>query len=260
MLKHLFGCKSVEKILLFLLVNEKCYAHQLQRMLHISLTPIQKALARLEEGQIITCHYEGKAKIYQFNPSYPLLNELEILLQRAFHRLPPNEKKGYYYLKPEKYSDSKKDYELIELIWCQLASITRVTLIAKSRSKCTMEWNRKGKGAVHIKQEPNSLIFQESGTWHGEGERPHNYCSSFRWTLNRLDKLISLEHLRLGEHNPIFLFHLVPSEDNRLESLTPHLCGEDSYFGWLKYTPLFIQMNFKTIGPKKNEEIEYIYT
>jgi hypothetical protein len=260
MLKSLFGCKSVEKILFYLLVNEKCYAHQLHRMLHISLTPIQKALERLEEGEIVKSHFECKAKIYQFNPNYPILNELEMLLKRAFHRLSPHEKKGYYYLKPERYNESRKDHELIDLIWNQLLTVSRVTLIAKSRSKCTREWNRKGKGAVLVKKEDLRITFVENGSWCGEGEQTHNYCSSFRWTLNRLEKMISLEHLRLGENHPIFLFNLVPSEANRLESLTPHLCGEDSYFGWLKYNPLFIQLNFKTIGPKKNEEIEYVYT
>ncbi len=260
MLKSLFGCTSVEKILLYLLVNEKCYALQLHRTLHTALSPIQKALVRLEAGGIVQSYYEGKAKMYQFNPSYPMLHELEMLLKRAFHQLPPHEKKKYYYLKPERYTDSKNDHELIDLIWHQLLTVSRVTLLAKSRSKFSKEWNRKGKGTVQIKQDERTITFVENGFWSGEGEQGHNYSSSFRWTLNRWEKMISLEHLRLGENHPIFLFHLIPSEANRLESMTPHLCGEDSYFGWLKYNPLFIQLNFKTIGPKKNEEIEYVYT
>lgn len=260
MLKFIFGCKSIERILFFLLVNEKCYAHQLHRTLCIPLTPIQKALTRLEEGEILISSVEGKIKTFQFNSQYPLLNELEMLLKRAFHLLEPHEKKQYYYLKPSKPNESKQDFELLQDIWDQLVNISSVTLIAKSHSKSIVQWCRKGKGKVMVKNEASQLTFYEAGSWYGDSEQLQNYSNCFRWTLNHHEKMISLEHLRLGEQKPVFLFHLIPMKTNSLESLNPHLCGEDSYFGWVHYNPLFIQLNFKTIGPKKNEEVEYIYT
>lgn len=226
MLKFILGCKSIERILFYLLVNEKCYAHQIHRFLHIPLTPVQKALARLEEGNVVVSSIEGKTRIFKFNPHFPLLNELEILLKKAFHLLPPNEKKQYYYLKPSKSQQSRQDHELLELIWNQLLTVTGVTLLAKSNSKSSVQWHRKGKGRVIVKQDSNSLIFNEQGSWQGEAEQLHNYSNSFRWTLNRWDKLIGLEHLRHGENRPVFLFHLVPIKAGQLESLNPHLCGK----------------------------------
>ncbi len=96
MLEVLCGNKTVEKILIFLFVNGKCYGTQLHRLLKIALTPIQKALIRLEKGNLIISHYEGKTRLYQFNPAYPLLHELELLLKKTYTLLPACEKKEYY--------------------------------------------------------------------------------------------------------------------------------------------------------------------
>lgn len=260
MLKPLVGCHSVEKILLYLLVNETCYASQLQRVLHTPLTPLQKALIRLEEGGILTSYYEGKTRIYQFNPNYPLLEELERLLTKVFTLLPPQEKKSYYYLKYIDSREQKQQHELLKLIWGQLKTVSNVALIAKSHARSMNRWIRKGNGTVQVKQENNSLIFTEQGQWKEEQGQTHNYSNRFRWTRDRLEGMLSLEHLRLGENHPVFLFHLMPTANNLLESVHSHLCGEDSYFGWLNSNHLFLQLKFRTIGPKKNEDLEYIYT
>ncbi len=259
MLRSLFGCKSIERILLYLLVNEKCYAQQLHRMLQVPLTPIQKGLVRLEEGGIISSSRDGKIRIYQFNPDYPLFNELEELLKKAFYKLPPHEKKCYYYLQQVRSGVRKQRYDLLESTWQSLKSITSVRLLAKSRSKRT-GWNGIGSGKVAVKEQNQAIIFTEQGSWRRERGEVHNYSNSYRWIWNRLDGMLSLEHLRRGEDNPVFLFHLIPTKSNLLESLHSHLCGEDTYFGWLQYSNLFLQLNFRTIGPKKNEEIEYVYT
>jgi hypothetical protein len=261
MLKMLLGCRSVEKVLFFLLVNEKCYAHQLHRTLQTSLTPIQKALNRLENGSVLMSYQEGKQRIYQFNPDYPLLSELEFLLNKAFSLLPIQDKKSYYYMKQPSHREKKERLELLQCIWNQLKHVSNVSLIAKSHIKSTNYWQRKGMGHVSVKQEgERSLIFIEQGSWSGEQEQTHNYYNSFRWTWNPHELMLSLEHLRRGEHQPVFLFHLAPNDTYDLQSLHSHQCGEDSYFGWLKYSPLFLQLKFKTMGPKKNEEIECIYT
>jgi hypothetical protein len=260
MLKSLVGCHSIEKILLYLLVNETCYASQLHRLLHTPLTPIQKALIRLENGGILTSDYEGKIRIYQFNPNYPLLKELESLLTKVFTLLSPLEKKNYYYLKYASNCERKQQHELLRLIWDQLKMISNVALVAKSHSKSMNRWIRKGNGSVQVREENNKLIFTEQGQWkEGQGQT-HNYSNRFCWTWNRLEGMLSLEHLRFGENHPIFLFHLIPTENNLLESLHSHLCGEDTYFGWLNFNSLFLQLKFRTIGPKKNEELEYVYT
>lgn len=260
MLKALFGCKSIEKILLYLLVNEKCYAQQIHRLLQTPLTPIQKALTRLEKGKILSSCYEGKIRIYQFNLDYPFLPELELLLKKAFNQLPLSEKKSYHYLSYTKTGERKQHEQTLQRIWNNLKAVTRVTLVAKSHSKQLGEWNRKGEGVVVVKHDNQTLTFNEQGTWKENQKQVNHYSNSFRWSWKRFEGMLALEHLRLGENHPVFLFHLVPTKVNFLESLHPHLCGEDSYFGWLQYNDLFMQLNFRTIGPKKNEEIQYIYT
>ena len=167
MLKHLLGCKSVERILLYLLVNECCYPHQLHRLFETPLTPIQKAFKRLEEGGVVTSSYEGKMRLYRFNAGYPLLSELEMLLKRAFQQLSPQEKKSYFMKK----SKERPKQELLELVWAHLKNVSRVKLVAKSLSKQSPRWHRKGEGKVVVKEEGLFLIFYEQGSWREEKGR-----------------------------------------------------------------------------------------
>lgn len=96
MLKHLFGNQTVEKIQFFLLKNKTCYASQLKREVGGALAPIQNALDRLEEGNVIVSQLVGRTRLYQFNPRYPFLKELEALLERAYAFLPDEIKRQYY--------------------------------------------------------------------------------------------------------------------------------------------------------------------
>lgn len=96
MLEYLFGSQSVEKILFYLLVNENCYASELQRQLGGALSPIQKGLGRLEKGGIIVSTLKGRTRIYQFNPRYPFLQELKQFLNKSYRFLPQDIKKQSY--------------------------------------------------------------------------------------------------------------------------------------------------------------------
>lgn len=260
MLQALFGNPTIEKILLFLLVNEKCYATQLHRLLMTPLTPLQKGLERLEKGGIVTSYYEGKTRIYHMNEGYPLLKELESFLKRAYTLLPSQEKKLYYYIKPS-HSGGRKDHQhLLLRVWSQLQEITCMTFISRCRSETVSGWNGNGKGDVMASYDGNAtILFHEEGTWHNEKGQDFRFSNAFRWTLNRLEGMLSLEHLRYGVNRPVFLFHLAPTDASTLQSLHSHLCGEDTYFGHLQCLKEAIHLNWRIIGPKKNEEIEYIY-
>src|SRR5277367_4746065 len=101
MLGGLCGNKNIQKVLLFLFVNNKCYGAQLQRLLRTPLTSLQNALTRLEKGKIITSYYEGKTKLFQLDPAYPLLTELEQLLKKSYTLLSPQDKKLYSLVQQE---------------------------------------------------------------------------------------------------------------------------------------------------------------
>ena len=96
MLDALFGNRVIEKILFFLLINQKCYAYQLKKRFDMPLYSLQRALTRLEDGGIIVSFNEGKTRMYQFNPRYPFLKELVAFLEKAYTFLPEDLRLKYY--------------------------------------------------------------------------------------------------------------------------------------------------------------------
>lgn len=264
MLDPLFGSKTIKKVLLFLFVNEKCYGTQLHKILKTPLTPIQKSLARLEKGGVIMSYYEGKTRIFQFSPAYPLLSELESLLKKAYTLLSTHEKKAYSVFKSENGSSSlnKQEHEnLLMAFWERLSFVNELTFHAKSQLKETGHWHGKGKGFVTVTREgETTLIFNEKGSWHGEKNHEMDFSNVFRWTLDRPNGMISLEHLRYGPNNPIFLFHLAPTNPRTLTSVDSHLCEGDTYFGQILCDTHSLRLNWRVIGPKKNDELDYYYS
>ncbi|MCH9609127.1 MAG: hypothetical protein S4CHLAM45_03490 [Chlamydiales bacterium] len=263
MFEVLFGSKNVEKILIFLFVNGRCYGAQLQRVFNTPLTPLQKVLIRLEQGGLICSHYEGKTRIYRFNQGFPLLSDLEQLLKKAYTLLPAHEKKLYYLgndTRGFRQNHSVKKLGTLLEFWERLTSVKRLSFQAYSKSKENSGWNGRGTGEVDVsKTDTNILVFHEKGSWKGKDNRDISFTNIFRWTLDRVSGVISLEHLRRGIENPVFLFHLAPSTGHTLSSVDSHLCDGDSYFGQVQFDQYSLKLTWRVIGPKKNEEMEYSY-
>ncbi len=266
MLEELFGSKSVAKILLFLLVNEQCYGAQLQSLLNTLLTPIQKALQRLDQDGILTSHYEGKLRMYKLSPTYPLRNELETLLKKAYGLLPCHEKKLYCFIHRPKMpaqeeirrTQDKKE-ELLKF-WGMLSQIRHLSFSARSR-KGEESMTKIGKATVEVLTPTSSVIvFQEKGHWFQDQIPETAFNSSFRWTLDTQACLITLEHLRYGSTHPVFLFHLTPTKPFTLEAVDAHLCAADTYLGNVSWSQTQIDFYWRIIGPSKNDELIYHYT
>jgi hypothetical protein len=102
MLESLFGGKNVEKVLFFLLVNKRCYGRQLSLIFQQAISTFQNVLDRLETGGVLVSFLEGKTRLYQFNPRYPYLKELEAFLVKAYAFLPQEIKEKYYEPKSRK--------------------------------------------------------------------------------------------------------------------------------------------------------------
>lgn len=263
MLEGLCGNKNVYRILIFLFVNGKCYGTQLHRSFKTPLTPIQKALNRLEKGGLITSYYEGKTRLYQFNPAYPLLEELEQLLKKAYTLLPAHSKKEYYVAKVDLsfVSIQENPRQILQTFWERLRQVKQLSFNAKSKSKEELGWTGKGKGEVIIsKENDNTLIYNEKGIWLNKNGDQVSFTNVFRWTLDRHTGIIALEHLRRGVDHPVFLFHLAPTNAYSLSSVDSHLCEGDSYFGQIHLDSNSLRLNWRVIGPKKNEEIDYYYS
>lgn len=259
MLEGLCGNKNIQKVLLFLFVNNKCYGTQLQRLLKTPLTSLQNALARLEKGRVVLSYCEGKTRLYQLNPVYPLLGELEQLLKKAYTLLPPQDKKLYSLVQQETFEKRLQEPLLISF-WERLKTVKQFTRHAQSRSKEEKGWNGNGKGEVLVDKPTDAiLVFHERGSWQVSQSQDISFSNTFRWTLDRSAGMISLEHLRLGPDKPVFLFYLTPTGNNLLASVDSHLCEEDVYLATVPWDRHSIRLNWRVIGPKKNEEMEYRY-
>ncbi len=96
MLEYLFANKNVEKILIYLCLHDKANATELSRSFDSALDPIQKTLRKLEEGGLLASFLEGRTRVFQWNPRYPFLEEIQALAKKAYSFLPPDIRETRY--------------------------------------------------------------------------------------------------------------------------------------------------------------------
>lgn len=94
MLEVLFGNKTVSQILLYLQKHERSYATEIARKLKVPLNMVQKQLERLARGQILTRYFEGKNKVYEWNQSYQLHEQVRKFLATCRDKAKKGIKKG----------------------------------------------------------------------------------------------------------------------------------------------------------------------
>jgi len=265
MLGSLLGSKKVGEVLIFLFINGKGYPSQIANALDSSLTPVQHALKRLEKASIASSYYEGKNRMYELSRSYPLYEELESLIKKAFFIL-PSEAKKHYLLSPtltyNKESPLTRSVPAVLAdIWKKLEASSQVLYVAHDRSSHETNTTGQGSGNVSIIREtPYQMIFEEEGSWQMDKGLSFNYRNFFRWTVDSHRGILAVEHLRFGKHHPVFLFHLIPVSNRLLESVATHVNGEETYFGYLENKVHGLKLCCRTISPQKNESITYFYT
>lgn len=96
MLESVLGNKTKEKILLTVLVRDDIHARDVVTIFRVSLSSVQNQLKRLEKGGVLVSRLKGRTRLYGFNPRYPFLNELKILLKKAMEFIPKSERERYY--------------------------------------------------------------------------------------------------------------------------------------------------------------------
>lgn len=133
----------------------------------------------------------------------------------------------------------------IAVFWRKLQMVQAVDL------RCTKENDWHGFAKVVITPEQNeALLFHEKGEWKNTNL---SFTNTLRWILH-LDR-ISLEHLRFGSHLPVRLVDLTPTAENCLNSISPHLCGQDKYSAQIFWDQEGIHLHWDILGPLKNEKI-----
>lgn len=255
MLSNLLGSKHAEKILLFLLVNETCYASEVQRAFKTALSPIQWMLLKFEKEGILLSETFGKKKLFRLNFDYPLYQEIKALLKAAFVHLPPEKKKELFslraswQLKPkEEWKHKKRIAACINSFWDRLGKVGKVSIQTQTAGQ--------GFGSVSLIKKEREIVFTERGQW----ASGLDFNKTLRWKLDDSTGLISLEHLHYGEERPVFLFFLSPAGKNALQSIDSHLCAQDCYFGRIEFDESRIRFHWRILGPRKNEVLYHTYT
>jgi len=96
MIENLLGNATLEKILLSAQRYGDIYANDIANTFDISLYCVQKQFQKMERSGVMVSRLYGKVRLYQFNPNYPLLNELRLLLNKTFDFLPKRDIEKYY--------------------------------------------------------------------------------------------------------------------------------------------------------------------
>lgn len=96
MLQPILGNNTMEKILFTLESFGQTYSTELSKTFDIPVNGIQQQIERLERGGIVVSTMIGKTRLYQFNPRYPFLKELKILIKKAIEFIPEKEVEEKY--------------------------------------------------------------------------------------------------------------------------------------------------------------------
>lgn len=88
MLEPILGSRSSEQVFIFLIAREKGYATEIARFFDVDLYAIQNQLERLENSDVLVSRKVGRTRVYEFNPRYPFLTELKLLLEKALSYYP----------------------------------------------------------------------------------------------------------------------------------------------------------------------------
>jgi len=88
MLEAIVGSKSSEQVFIFLIARNEGYATEIANFFDADLYAIQKQLERLENSEVLVSKKVGRTRVYQFNPRYPFLKELKVLLERVLSFYP----------------------------------------------------------------------------------------------------------------------------------------------------------------------------
>ena len=91
MIEVLLGSKNAERVLIYIFTRDEGYAREIASFYETDLKPIQMQLDKFEKGGVLVSRSIGRTRPYEFNPRYPFLNELKVLLEKALSFYPAKE-------------------------------------------------------------------------------------------------------------------------------------------------------------------------
>lgn len=94
MLSALFGSENSERVLIFILKRDEGYASEIAHFFSATLYAIQNQLEKLENSGVLVSKKVGRTRVYEYNPRYPFLAELQALLEKAYSFYPEDVREG----------------------------------------------------------------------------------------------------------------------------------------------------------------------
>jgi hypothetical protein len=92
MLEPLLGSTNAERVLVFIYARDQGYTREIARFFGADPDSIHKQLVKLEAGGVLSSRPVGKTLLFSFNPRYPFLQELRMLLDKALQFYPQIER------------------------------------------------------------------------------------------------------------------------------------------------------------------------
>lgn len=92
MLGSIFGSKSKERVLMFLVSRGEGYPSEISKFYSTGLSSIQNSLENLEYAGFAVSKQVGRTRIYRLNSRHPFYLELKALVERSIEFLPELER------------------------------------------------------------------------------------------------------------------------------------------------------------------------
>ncbi|WP_445619018.1 DUF6314 family protein [Kushneria sp. Sum13] len=145
---------------------------------------------------------------------------------------------------------------IIRLTEC-LKATRQLTFTASPGPQSSSDWSGQGIGEVLVSGDDATFRFHEQGHFTHANGRRMAFSNVYRFEV--IEDRVELYHERRGQQEAVFLFPLIVVEDNRLISLSPHLCVRDLYSGELIMKDGGFDLTWTVEGPRKQEHIHYCY-
>lgn len=139
-----------------------------------------------------------------------------------------------------------------------LPNLSRFEFVAQSGAASEVGWNGWGTGAIDVVRQQDNVRFFESGTFTPDDQdRGIPMRNVYRWDLH--SERVSLSHERRGAAAAVWLFDLVAIDGDTLVSAEVHQCAADAYSATLTLVSDGIDLEWRIVGPRKDERILYRY-
>ena len=132
-----------------------------------------------------------------------------------------------------------------------------MTFTASPGPQSSSDWAGQGVGDVLVSGDAPTFRFHETGHFTHANGRRMPFSNVYRFEV--VEDRVELYHERRGQEDAVFLFPLIVVKENRLMSLSPHLCVRDLYSGELIMKDDGFDLTWTVEGPRKQEHIHYCY-